>query len=71
MQKLFSVALKRNTSGIILAQNHPLGNLNHSNADLDLTKKLKSAEQILDIQIWDHTILMLNSISFELPNINL
>jgi DNA repair protein RadC len=44
-------------SGIILAHNHPSGNLNASQADLDLTKKLKEAGKLLDIQVLDHLIV--------------
>ncbi len=54
---IFSAALKCNASGIILSQNHPSGNLKPSDADLALTKKLKSGGQILEIQILDHIIL--------------
>ena len=38
---VFSVALKCNASNIIVAHNHPSGNLKPSNADKELTKKLK------------------------------
>ena len=58
---IFSVALKCNASGIILSHNHPSGNLNPSNADLELTKKLKNGGQILEIQILDHIILTTES----------
>ena len=54
---IFSVALKCNASGIILAHNHPSGNLKPSDADLNLTKKLKNGGQLLEIQILDHIIL--------------
>ena len=46
---IFSVALKCNASGIILSHNHPSGNLNPSEADLNLTKKLKNGGQVLGI----------------------
>lgn len=58
---IFSEALKCNASGIILAHNHPSGNLNPSDADLNLTKKLISGGQILEIQILDHIILTTES----------
>ncbi|MBA4055430.1 MAG: DNA repair protein, partial [Marivirga sp.] len=38
---IFVSALKAAACGIILAHNHPSGNLNASQADIDLTKKLK------------------------------
>lgn len=54
---IFSVALKCNASSIILAHNHPSGNLNPSESDKCLTKKLISAGKFLDISVLDHLIL--------------
>lgn len=55
---IFQVALLCNASGIIVAHNHPSGNLTASQADINLTKKLKEAGQVLEIQVLDHLILM-------------
>jgi DNA repair protein RadC len=54
---IFVAALKGNASGIIVAHNHPSGNLTASQADIDLTKKLKSAGQFLELQLLDHIIV--------------
>ena len=54
---IFKLALEELASGIILAHNHPSGNLTASQADLDLTKKLKEAGKLLDIQVLDHVII--------------
>ena len=54
---IFVSALKCNAASIILAHNHPSSNLKPSNADIDLTKKLKSAGQFLDLPILEHIIL--------------
>ncbi|HZI24412.1 MAG TPA: JAB domain-containing protein, partial [Chryseolinea sp.] len=54
---IFKFALDELSSGIILAHNHPSGNLTASQADLDLTKKLKEAGKLLDIQVLDHIIV--------------
>ena len=54
---IFGCALKAAASGIILAHNHPSGALQPSQADLDLTKKLKEGGKLLDIQILDHIII--------------
>jgi len=54
---VFRKALQQLSCALILAHNHPSGNLQPSQADLDLTKKLKAAGKILDIQILDHLIL--------------
>lgn len=54
---IFKVAVEELASGIILAHNHPSGNLNASQADIDLTKKLKESGKLLDIQVLDHLII--------------
>jgi len=54
---IFASALKANASGIILAHNHPSGNLKPSEADLNLTNKVKKAGQLLEIAVLDHLIL--------------
>ena len=53
---IFQTAIENHASSIILAHNHPSGNLKPSQADLDLTKKLRSAGTLLDIAIPDHLI---------------
>lgn len=42
---------------ITLAHNHASGNLTPSQADIDLTKKIKGAGKVLEIQVLDHIIL--------------
>lgn len=54
---VFREALDILASSIILAHNHPSGNLKPSQADLDLTKKLKLAGKSLDIAVLDHLII--------------
>ena len=54
---IFSIALKCNASNIIMAHNHPSGNLKPSQADLELTKKLVSGGKLLEITVLDHLIL--------------
>lgn len=54
---IFVSAIKALASGIILAHNHPSGNLNPSQNDIDLTKRLKTAGKLLDIDILDHLII--------------
>ena len=53
----FATALKARASSMIIAHNHPSGNLMPSKADVDLTKKFKKAGEILDIRLFDHLIL--------------
>ena len=54
---IFASALKAVASGIILAHNHPSGNLKPSSQDLALTKRLKQAGEILGISVLDHLII--------------
>lgn len=54
---IFAAALKANGSSIILAHNHPSGNLKPSEADIRLTKKLVEAGKFLELPVLDHIIL--------------
>jgi DNA repair protein RadC len=51
------MAVQFPASGIILAHNHPSGNLKPSQADHQLTRKLKEAGKALDIPVLDHLII--------------
>jgi hypothetical protein len=54
---IFQAALLANATSIILAHNHPSGSLKASQADLDMTKKIKAGAQLLEIELLDHLIL--------------
>jgi len=54
---IFSTALKSCASAIVLAHNHPSGNLNPSNEDEALTERLCNAARLLEISIVDHLIV--------------
>ncbi len=54
---LFAVVLKSLSVGIILAHNHPSGQLRPSQADTQLTKKIQRAAKLLDVRVLDHLIL--------------
>ncbi len=54
---VFQVALKCNAASIIAIHNHPSGNLNASDTDLKLTRKLIDAGKILDLPVLDHVII--------------
>ncbi|MCC7301450.1 MAG: DNA repair protein RadC [Bacteroidia bacterium] len=58
---VFRSALDCLASSIVLCHNHPSGNLRPSDADLTLTKKLKEAGKMLEVQVLDHLILAGNS----------
>ena len=54
---IFAAAIRTNASGIILAHNHPSGNLNPSDADISLTKRIVEAGKFLEITVLDHLII--------------
>ena len=54
---IFNIALENHAASIILAHNHPSGNLKPSHSDVELTKKLRSAGQFLDLPVLDHLII--------------
>lgn len=54
---VFKLAVQHLASGIVLAHNHPSGNLKPSKEDHVLTKKLKEAGNALDIPVMDHIII--------------
>lgn len=54
---IFRLAILMNASSVILCHNHPSGNLQASDADKQITKKIIQAGELLDIKIFDHIIL--------------
>ncbi len=55
---IFRYALQiAGAAGIIVSHNHPSGNLTPSQADHQITKKLKQAGAFLDMPVLDHLIL--------------
>lgn len=54
---IFQAALKASSSALISAHNHPSGNLNPSEADKLITKKIFEAGKLLDISVLDHVII--------------
>lgn len=57
LKLIFSVALEALASAIIIAHNHPSGNLKPSDADIKLTERIKQVGNQLDIPLLDHIIL--------------
>ena len=54
---VFKKALDNGATSIIVAHNHPSGNLNPSKSDLEITDKLISSGKLLDLPLLDHLIL--------------
>lgn len=54
---IFKNAVLLTASGVIVAHNHPSGNLNPSESDMKITQKIREAGNILDVQLLDHLII--------------
>lgn len=54
---IFKTALEHNAANIILAHNHPSGNLKPSAEDIRITKKMVEAGKMLDLCVLDHLIV--------------
>ena len=57
MRLVLKQALEYGAVGLVLAHNHPSGTLKPSNADKEITLKLKAAAAALDIKVLDHLII--------------
>ena len=49
--------MEEGAAGIILLHNHPSGNPDPSEEDIDITKQLVKAGEILGIEVLDHIII--------------
>ncbi len=56
-REIFRESIKQGATNLIVAHNHPSGNLQPSQADIELTQKLLQGAQYLEIPILDHIIL--------------
>ena len=50
-------ALDKRATSLIVSHNHPSGNKTPSEADINITKKIKNAAEIMDINVLDHVIV--------------
>jgi len=55
--QILKLASLNNASAVVLAHNHPSGNLKPSEADNVLTKRIKEALKLIDVQLIDHLII--------------
>ena len=60
-REVFSEAIRENASAIILCHNHPSGQVEPSQEDIECTKKLLEASEIIGIPVLDHIIIDCNS----------
>jgi len=54
---VFKTALDHFATGIIISHNHPSGNLKPSDEDIQITKKIKEAGNLMNVQLLDHLII--------------
>lgn len=54
---LFKTALDARAAAVIAIHNHPSGSLQPSQADIDLTRRLRKAGELLDLPLLDHLIV--------------
>ena len=57
---VFRFLLSSAASSFIVAHNHPGGNTNPSQADWNITERLKSAGELLEVPLMDHLIITEN-----------
>ncbi|MDA9865584.1 DNA repair protein RadC [bacterium] len=64
-KEILTAALRSNAAGIVLVHNHPSGESQPSQEDIDFTKRLVRASNIIGIAIVDHIIIGDNYYSFK------
>ena len=62
-REVFRAAIECNAAAIVLAHNHPSGEANPSDEDVEVTKQVVQAGKILGITVLDHVIITKNSFS--------
>jgi DNA repair protein RadC len=50
-------ALRKNAAAVIVAHNHPSGSAEPSQADIDITRRLKQALNLVEIRLLDHMVI--------------
>lgn len=60
-REVYKYAIQKSAHSIIVLHNHPSGDPDPSNEDLQITKRLKSAGEVIGIPLLDHIILGDNS----------
>ena len=57
---LVSLALHCMATHVVIVHNHPSGNLKTSDSDETITKTIKDALKLIDVQVMDHLIITEN-----------
>jgi len=61
-REVFSEAIKQNAASVILVHNHPSGDPEPSQDDLEITKRIQEAGKIMGIDVLDHIIITKNKV---------
>ena len=61
-REVIKLAINKGAASIILAHNHPTGDVTPSKADIEVTKQIKAAAEMLDIKLWDHIVVSKNMV---------
>ena len=56
-REVFRSAIALNAASVVVAHNHPSGNTEPSQNDIELTKRLVNAGEVIGIEVLDHLIL--------------
>ena len=59
-REVIKLAVNKGAVSIVLVHNHPSGDVTPSKADIDITKQIKVAAEMLDIHLLDHIIVSKN-----------
>lgn len=66
--QIAQIALKANANNVVITHNHPSGSRQPSETDIRLTKRLKDALALLNIEVIDHIIVTLDNGCFSFAN---
>jgi DNA repair protein RadC len=56
-REVFAPAVGSSAAGVVLAHNHPSGEVNPSQNDVELTRRMVQAGEIMGIEVLDHVII--------------
>jgi len=65
VREVFKYAFNSNACNIILVHNHPSGDPTPSNEDIEVTKRIKEAGELLNIPLMDHIIIGKRAVSLK------
>jgi DNA repair protein RadC len=63
-REVVKAVLAENAAAVIFAHNHPSGEAEPSQADIAITKRLKEALALIDVQVLDHIVIGETATSF-------